>query len=224
MATAKTAKKATKSSSPKKKTTLADLKNKVWAPKNRKATLIILGVIVLAALLYIGRSLFVAATVNGEPISRLSLINKLELQSGKTALEEIIEERLVLQEAAKRKINISQADIDKEIAKIKKQLDGQGQDLNQILESRSISKELFNEQIKIQLIVDKILGEQAKVGEDEFNKFLEQNKDLLANEKNPDDAKMQYRQYLEQEKLKQKYQEWVATLKKNAKILHYVSY
>lgn len=229
MATAKTAKKtisrkSVSVSSKKSKMTVADLRNKVFAKENRKTTIIVAGIVLLGVLLFLGRSFFVAATVNGEPLSRVAIIKELEAQNGKATLDRIITKKLVMQEAAKKKITASSADIDKEIARIEKQFKDQGQDLNQLLEAQGISKTQFKEEVKIQLLVEKMLGDQVKVTDEEFNQFLEQNKDLLANEKDQDQAKQQYRAQLEQQKLAQKYQEWVATLKKNAKIQHFVNY
>lgn len=228
MATTKTTKKTTSrtsvSTSKKKKMTVADLKNKILAKENRKTTFVIAGIVVLGILLFLGRSLFVAATVNGQPISRMLVIKELEAQNGKATLDRIITKKLVMQEAAKKKITVSNADIDKEIAKIDKQFKDQGQDLNQLLETQGISKQQFREEVEIQLLVEKMLGDQAKVTDAEFNAFLEQNKDLLANEKDQNAAKAQYRTQLEQQKLAQKYQEWVVTLKKDAKIQHLVNY
>lgn len=215
------AKTSTKS---KKKMTLSDLRNKVWAKDNRPTTIIVVAIIVIAILLYFGRSMFVAAMVNGEPVSRSSVVKELEAQNGQAMLDRIINEKLVRQEAAKKKISVSTKDIDNEIARISKRFSSQGQDLNQLLEGQGISQSQFRDEVEIQLLVEKLLGDQTKVTDEEFNAFLEQNKDLLANEEDQDAAKAQYRQQLEQQKLSQKYQEWIANLKKDAKINYFVNY
>src|SRR5258706_15504399 len=78
-------------------------KNRVL--KTRKAYLILAAVIVaLGILLYTGRGLFVAAVVNGQPISRLSIIQESEKQSGKQALETIVRNTLIEQEAHKANV------------------------------------------------------------------------------------------------------------------------
>lgn len=224
MPASKTRKKTTKTASSRKLMTVADLREKLLAKQNRKSIIILGAVIIVGVLLFVGRSLFVAATVNGEPISRISVVSELESQNGKATLDRIITKKLVLQEAVKKNVTVSQDDINKEYQRIEKQFKDQGQDLNQLLDAQGISKSQFEEEVKIQLLVEKLLGDQVKVTDEEFNQFLEQNKDLLENEENQEQAKLQYRQQLEQQKLAQKYQEWVASLKQNAKIQTLVNY
>jgi foldase protein PrsA len=162
--------------------------------------------------------------VNGEPISRLSVIHDLEAQSGKAALDAMITRALVLQEANKKNINITTQEIDSEIAKIQKQFQSQGQNLDSLLATQGLSKEKFRDEVKIQLVVTKILGNQAKVTDKEFTDFLAKNQDLIASEKDPEAAKVNLRQQMGQQKLAQKYQEWIANIKKTAKINFFVQY
>lgn len=202
----------------------ADLQKKVMDPKNRRSLLLALGVIGLALIIFFGRGLLIAATVNGQPISRLSIIRDLEQQSGKASLDAVITRALVFQEANKKKVTASDQDINNEIAKIKKQFEAQGQNLDQLLLTQGLSQEKFKEEVKVQILVQKILGDQAKVSDKEFNDFLSKNKELIENEKDQATAKAALRTQMEQQKLAQKYQEWIATVKKNAKINYLVNY
>jgi len=54
-----------------------------------KTSVIIAAVVVIGALAFYYKGLFIAATVNGVPISRLSIIEQLEKSSGKATLEAI---------------------------------------------------------------------------------------------------------------------------------------
>lgn len=208
----------------KKGTTATDFRNKVLDPKNRRSLILAIAVIVLALIVFFGKNLVVAATVNGQPISRLAIIKDLETQSGKATLDSIITRTLVYQEASKKNITASEKDIDNEVAKIQKQFQAQGQNLDALLATQGLTKERFRDEVKVQLLVTKILGDQAKVTDKEFNDFLEKNKDLIVNEKDQEAAKKSLRQQMEQQKLAQKYQEWIATVKKNAKINYFVNY
>lgn len=210
--------------SPKKRMTVADLKRKVTDPKNRRSLLLALGIILLAIVIYFAKGLLVAATVNGQPISRLAVIRDLERQSGQMSLDSMITRALVFQEAAKKNIEASDKDIDGEIAKIQKQFSDQGQNLDQLLAAQGLSKEKFREEVRIQILVTKLLGDQAKVTDKEFNDFMNSNKELLENEENKETATASLRQQMEQQKLAQKYQEWIANVKKNAKINYFVDY
>src|SRR5690349_4974212 len=76
--------------------------------KLRRAYVVLLVVIIaLGALLYYARGVFVAAVVNGQPISRLSVVREAEKQSGKQSLETIIRNTLVEQEAKKLNVTVS---------------------------------------------------------------------------------------------------------------------
>lgn len=208
----------------KKTTTVADLQKKVLDPKNRRSLILAVIVIVLAIAVFFGKGMFVAATVNGQPISRLAIIKDLETQSGKATLDSVITRTLVYQEANKKNITATEKDIDNEISKIQKQFQAQGQNLDALLSTQGLSKEKFRGEVRVQLLVTKILGDQIKITEKEFNDFLEKNKDLIANEKDQEVAKKSLRSQMEQQKLAQKYQEWIANIKKNAKINYFVNY
>ena len=148
----------------------------------------------------------------------------MEAQSGKTTLDSVITRTLVYQEASKKNITVTEKDIDSEVSKIQKQFQAQGQNLDALLATQGLTKERFRDEVKVQLLVTKILGDQAKVTDKEFSDFLEKNKDLVANEKDQEAAKKSLRQQMEQQKLAQKYQEWIANVKKNAKINFFVNY
>lgn len=210
--------------SAKKSTTVSDLRNKVLDSKNRRSLILAIIVILIAAIVFFGKGLFIAATVNGQPVSRLAIIRDLEAQSGKATLDSIITRTLVIQEANKKNITVSEKDIDNEISKIQKQFQAQGQNLDALLATQGLSKEKFRDEVRVQLLVTKILGDQAKVTDKEFADFLVKNQDLISNEKDQEAAKKSLRQQMEQQKLAQKYQEWIANIKKNAKINYFVNY
>ena len=85
-----------------------------------------MGLILLFVGLYLFKGIFIAADVNGEKITRFAVIKELEKQSGKQTLESMVTKTLIIQEAKKRDINIGDTEIDTEIAKIAKNIEGQG--------------------------------------------------------------------------------------------------
>src|SRR3989344_199431 len=80
-----------------------------------KTLIIILGVLALGGLGYYYKGLIVAATVNGAPISRLSIIRQLEKTSAKQVLDEMINKKLIESEAAKKGITVSNDEIKAEL-------------------------------------------------------------------------------------------------------------
>ena len=84
--------------------------------RTKKQQIITGGIIVLVlVLLYFGRGLLIAATVNGRPIARISLISELEKQGGNETLQSLITKELIKQEASKNKVTVSKDEINGEI-------------------------------------------------------------------------------------------------------------
>src|SRR3989344_7099086 len=67
---------------------------------------IIIAVVVVAVVVvgYFAKGWFVAATVNGRPISRWSVISKLKKTSGKDTLDSLIIRKLIASELDKQKV------------------------------------------------------------------------------------------------------------------------
>src|SRR3989344_2438282 len=64
--------------------------------KNRKAVFLVVIIIAGAlALIFIFKGFFIASIVNGEPISRLSVIKELEKQGGKSVLESLVTKKII---------------------------------------------------------------------------------------------------------------------------------
>lgn len=203
-------------------------KNKVTLPSiNRepekklsrfsKAYIIGAGIILVTLFaLYYFKGLFIAATVNGQPISRFSVISSLEKQSGKQTLESMIVKTLILQEAKKQNITISKSDLDQEIKKIEAQVSSQGQNLDQLLLAQGMSRNDLMEQIEIQKTAEKLVEKDIKITDKEVEKYIEENKGSLKKK----DAKLQLRQ----QKINEKLQSLIQGLQAKAKINHFVSY
>ncbi|MCL5438936.1 MAG: SurA N-terminal domain-containing protein [Patescibacteria group bacterium] len=186
--------------------------------------ILILGILIIIAIIYLKKDLFIVATVNGQPISRLSVINELEGQAGKQVLDQLVTKSLILQEAKKQNVNISQKDIDSEIEKVKKELEKNGQSLDQLMQFQNLTKEKLNEQIKIQLIIDRILGKNITVTDKEVNDYLEKNKDVLDKNKSQDELKVGIKDQIKQQKLSDEFKAWVTQLQTKAKINYYVKF
>lgn len=181
-------------------------------------------VVVVAVLLYTYKGLFVAAMVNGQPVSRLSVISQLEKQGGKQALSNVITEDLVMQEAQKRHITVSQSDIDGQIKKIEDSLKGQGVTLDDALAARGLTRQDLVDQIKLQGLLDKMVGTNVKVTDDDVQAYIDKNQDSLPKDLSDDDLKKQVRQQLEQQQLQDKTQAFLSDLQKKASIQYFVSY
>lgn len=192
--------------------------------KFNKKYIIIGIVLVLAALLFMFKSLFVVAVVNGQPISRLALIGELEKQSGKQTLNSLVTKTLILQEAKKQNINISQQEIDAEIIKIESNVKGQGKTLNDALMAQGLTRADLVEQITIQKMIEKLLGKETQVSDQEVNEYIAQNSAQFPEGSDTPAFRAQIKQQLQQQKLSAKFQTYLAKLQKDAKISYFVQY
>lgn len=176
--------------------------------------------VAVALLLFNFRSLFLAALVNGQPISRYSLDRILEKQAGKQTLENLITEALIAQEAKKQKITVSQADVQAKIVQIEQQVEKQGRKLDELLAAQGQTRKNLEEQLRSQVLVEKILGKDIVISDDEVKKFFEDNKTQFPKDTKLENENNKIKEELFQRKLGEKFQPWIGDLKQKAKIYY----
>ena len=193
--------------------------------KPQRKLILLVPILLVIGLIYLSIKLFLVASVNGQMVNRLTIIKELEKQGGKKTLDVVILKTLINQEAKKRKVVVSQNDIDSEIKKIETNIKAQGSTLDQLLQQQGMKKSDLNEEVKTQLLVSRMAGENIAVSDKEIDDFIElQKKQLL--ETNPDQQfpREQVKQQLTQQKLQQKIQAFVTDLKTKAKINYFIKY
>jgi len=88
----------------------------------------------------------VAATVNGEPITRDELFEAMYAQSGQEVLDQLITRQLIAQEAAREGLAVSDEELDEEIRSIiDENFQGRDEDFEQVLEYYGITYDSFKE-------------------------------------------------------------------------------
>ena len=114
----------------------------------------------------------VVAMVNEEPIYHDAFIDRLLKAFGQQTIEEMINEKLILQEAERQGIEVSQKEIDAEFAKIREQFITEEQ-WEEALASSGITAVDLRRQLEIELILYELLGDQLAVSESEINEMYE---------------------------------------------------
>lgn len=191
---------------------------------SRKKMGILIGVVIIGVLVYVFRGYFVAAMVNGEPITRLSLIRELESQYGKQALEGFVEKAVILQEMKKKNISVSDAEVQVEIKKAKDSLKAQGLTLEDALKQRNMTLPTLIDKIKIQKMIEKLFSKDLQVSDQEISTYMEKNKDSFPPTEDPKKLRESIIAQLKQQKLSAKFQTWLSDLQKKAKIQYFVSF
>jgi len=190
--------------------------------KVTKVLIIFLALVSLAAFLFNIKNLFIAAMVNGRPITHRSLTRKLERQVGKQVLEGLITQTLVRQEAKQQKIEISQEKVKEQINQIETQLKNQGQELDTLLATQGQTRKSLGEQIELQLMVEEILGKQVSVSEEEVKDYFEESKEQFVEGTTFEDQKENLKEQLRQGKISEKFQPWLEELRGKAKIYYFL--
>ena len=195
-------------------------------PKNPKQLVIVIGIIIVLVLvaLFFAKGLFVVATVNGSPISRLSVIKELEKQGGKQVLESIISNNLIEAELSKQKVSVTPGEIDEEIKKIEAQVTSQGGTLEAALSQQGLTKEKLLEQITIQKKLEKLLADKVAVTDEEIDANIKDTKATPPKDVKIEDFRKQISEQLKQQKFQKEAQKWVSELTTSAKIKYYVNY
>ncbi len=194
-------------------------------PKTKKNMIpLIIGLIVLSGIIIFARKNLTAAIVNGESISRLRVISELEKQSGKQAVDALVTETIILQEAKKNSVTVSEKEVDAQLKDIEKSLAGSGQSLDEALLSKGLTKETLKKQIRIQKMLEKMAGKGVTVTDKEVDAFLKQNEQVIPKDADKKEIRAQAKEQLMQDKMGAKIQKWIEDHKKKAKIVLYKQY
>jgi len=185
----------------------------------RSVVIAVIAAIIVIGLLYYAKGFFVAALVNGQPISRWSVIHSLEQQGGKQALDSLVTDTVIQQEASKRHITASQSDINSQIKTISDNLSKQGQTLDSALAAQGMTKQDLNDRIKIQVLVQKMVA-PVKVTDAEAKDYMNKNKDSNP----PGSSLSSVKDQLQQQKLQAEEQTFVTNLRSKAKVTTWVNY
>ncbi len=194
-----------------------------------KRSSLLYGAIAIAAIFVLVAFLFtkgfiVAATVNGSPISRLAVIQDLEKQGGKQALEAMVDKKLIETELAKNGIVIENSDVDAKIKEIEAQVAAQGGTLEEALAPQGMTIEQLRTQLETQLKLEKLLATKILVTPEEVDEYIAENKITPPKDVNLGEVKTQVAEQLKQEKFQAEAQKWVADITEEATIKYYVTY
>jgi foldase protein PrsA len=218
-------KKTTKSTSPKQTTVQQAPKENKVKTSHSKTALAIIGVIFLFLFgMFIVKNFLIAAFVNGQPISRITIIKELERQAGKQTLDGMITRVLIQQEADKKNIIVGQDEIDGEIKTIEDSLKEQQTTLDAALQLQGMTKDDLIKDIRLQLIVQKLVEEKVKLSDEEVKAYAKENEDFFPEDATEEERIEDAREQLKQQQISVETQKLIDELQKNAKTIYFVSY
>ena len=189
--------------------------------------LLIYGAVALVAILVLGVLLYTqgyvtAAKVNGESISRLSVVSELEKQAGAAVLDSMISDILIEQAATETGVMVTEDEVTTEIATIESQIIAQGGTLEDVLVQQGLSRESLTKQIRTQKMLQALLSSDIEVTEEEVDAFLAKNGP--APEGQEEAARAQVAEQLRSQKFSTAAQSYVTGLRTQANIQYLVDY
>jgi len=201
---------------------LADSEVAPW-PKRRETKILIfavMAILAIAGLGYFFKDKFLVALVEGKPIFRYQLNQRLMGVYGKDTLENIIVEELIQDEAKRKAVVISGDDINKELDKLEKSL-GAGMKLEDALKLQGVSLAEFKKQLELRLQVNRILEKEISVSPEEIDKYIKDNaKTMVATTEA--ERKIEAESQLKEQKINERIQSWISELLKKAKISRFL--
>lgn len=181
---------------------------------------VLLTLITIAFLGYRFKDKLIAGTVNNQPIFRFQLTSRLYSQYGKSALESLIVERLIGQEAKAKSVNVSGGEIEEALSRVKKQL-GESTDYEAFLAFQGIKKADFERQLKLELLVRKLLEKEIAVSDEEAGEFIKENRKSMTATSEAD-LVLEAKQNLQEQKFSNNLNSFVGNLVEKAKISRFI--
>lgn len=181
----------------------------------------VLMVAILGLLGYLFRDRIFAATINGKPIFRYELNQKMTKTYGKETLENLIVEKLIAEEAAKNNVVVTEQEIEDEVNRISESL-GPDTKLEDVLSFQGMTLEDLKEQLRLKIQVNKILNNEVTVSDEEINDYVKNNAQMLTATDSAE-QKNEARDLLMEQKINQAFATWIDEVIKNSKITRYLN-
>lgn len=174
---------------------------------------LILGLVLLATF---KKNLFLAATVNGSPITNFELLTRLNDQYREQMLNQMVNEKLIYEEARKARVTVGENEVNKRISELETKVGGP-QVLDSLLSQQGQTRASIKNQVRVELTIEKLYANEATVSAEEVSKYIEDNKDALSATDSASQQK-EAEEALKQQKLVKTFNEKFQELKQQAKI------
>jgi len=186
---------------------------------NKAVRIIVLLTAILLFALALSKGYVLVALVNNKPIFRFQLNSTLVSRFGKQTLEGMISEALIGEEARKLGVTVTQEEIDAQEETVLKSFGGKVS-LDELLKFQGTTKAEFDGQIKLQLLVNKMLQKDVAVTDEEIAAYKETNRAIMVSSDEADLTE-EARTALTEQKINEKIQPWFTELKNKAKIFKF---
>lgn len=183
---------------------------------------LIVGVLALlfVGLLAANKGFLVAAIVNGKPIYTWQLHSALRNRFGQQTLEGMIGEQLIADQAKASGITVTAKDVE---AKQQEVLGSLGADvkLDDLLKFQGLTKADFINQLKLQLLVERLLTKDLTITDADIAQYIATNAGTLT-ATDPAKLKLEASQAIKASIVNEKLQTWFTEVRQKAKVLKFL--
>ena len=187
-------------------------KNKVLY---KTGAIIALILVLVFSLFWFNKGLFLAGTINGTLITTPEFYSKLSKANGEEVFDLLVRETLINQEATSKGVSVTEEEVNEKIKELEEQLGG-AENLEQALLQNNANIEEVKKQMITQIKIEKLLGDDIEVSDEEINKYIKENKEFT-----PNITKEEAKEAIKSSKSNEKFSPWFEELRNNAKINTY---
>ncbi len=185
---------------------------------------VLIAILVVSAAFLKFRKQIVVARVNGSPIYRWELVSELEENYGSQALNSLVVQKIVYQEAEKHGVSVGSEEVEEEIGKLESTAQAQGANLDQVLGMYGVNRSGLEETLRYQLLVTKLADADVSVSDEEIDQYWEETQDQFGEGTKKEDVVETLRESLSRQKADQKISEWLQNLQENAEVKQYLTF
>lgn len=170
----------------------------------------------LIGLFIVNRGMFIAAVVNGKPIFKWNLNSVLVSRYGQQTLDGMITEKIIAEEAQKSNISVTQEEINQRGEDILQSF-GSTLSVDEFLQLQGLSRSEFDNQLKLQLTVQKILTKDLQISDQDIEMYIASNSAMLIATE-PAKLREEARNAIIDTHVSEEFQTWIQELRDKASV------
>ncbi len=148
--------------------------------KNWKTWIVILvAALILGYYLRNNKAWFLAAVVDGVPVTKAELNSRLISLFGQQTLDTLIGEKIIFAEAVKQNVSVEDKEIDEKLKELEKNL-GQNVNFDDFLKLQGMTKAELTNRLRMQIVIDKMFSKDVSVSALEISDYIASNSATLS--------------------------------------------
>ena len=175
---------------------------------------------IILLLIAINRGYVFVAIINNRPIFRWNLSQTLMNRYGTQTLENMITQELIAEQARKANVQVTQQELESKEQELVASFGG-NVTIDDLLNYQGMTRADFDEQMKEQILLTKLVGKDVSVSSDEIASYIASNSATMTATTN-DGLQKEAQEAILNQKVGDKLQTWYADVKNKAKIYRFI--